>query len=170
MPVSTEALATWLHYTTSVQAINAEDPNRRRRYVASFGALHPAHILLGSPNGSWNAYVPGKHVLGDLETDPATAEALRTKAQECFQARDATLVVLLADLDLAAHYYLNPLSLLLRDGGVLFGHAALVAASLGLEFRILGRTGTPLVERLVRDLPFRPLATGLAWIGGGRAA
>jgi len=167
--MSTEALATWLHYTTSVQAINAEDPNRQRRYVASFGALHPAHILLGNPDGSWYAYVPGKHVLGDLETDPATSEALRTKAQECFQAQDATLVVLLADLDLAAHYYLNPLSLLLRDGGVLFGHAALVAASLGLEFRILGRTGTPLVERLVQDLPFRPVATGLAWVGGALA-
>jgi hypothetical protein len=165
-PISTSELANWLHYTTSVQAVNAEDPNRQRRYVASFGALHPANILLGSPNGSWNAYVPERHALGDLEIDPAAAAALRTRAQQCFQAHDATLVALLSDFDFAAHYYLNPLSLLLRDGGVMFGHAALVAASLGLGFRILGSTGTPLVERLVRSLPFRPVATGLAWVGG----
>jgi hypothetical protein len=168
-PISPDELATWLHYTTSVQAVNAEDSNRQRRYVASFGALHPAHVLLGDPNGSWSAYVPARHVLGSIEIDPATAAALRAKAQECFQTQEATLVALLADLDLASHYYLNPHSLLLRDGGVLFGHAALVAASLGLEFRILGRTGTPLLERLVRELPFRPVATGLAWVGGGRA-
>ena len=43
-PIATSELATWLHYTTSVQAVNSEDPNRQRRYVASFGALHPAHI------------------------------------------------------------------------------------------------------------------------------
>ena len=168
-PISTDELATWLHYTTSIQAVNAEDPNRQRRSVASFGALHPAHILVGDPSGSWNAYVPERHVLGSLPIDPVSAVALRAKAQQHFQTEDATLVALLCDSDLAAHYYLNPLSLMLRDGGVLFGHAALVAAALGLGFRILGSTGTPLVERLVRDLPFRPVATGLAWVGGGRA-
>jgi hypothetical protein len=169
-PVSTDELATWLHYITSIQAVHAEDPNRRRRYIASFGALHPAHILLGSPNGSWSASVPERHVLGALDIDRVAASELRAKAQRCFQTENATLVALLSDSDLAAHYYLNPLSLMLRDGGVLFGHAALVAAAIGLGFRILGSTGTPLVERLVRDLPFRPVATGLAWIGGGRAA
>jgi hypothetical protein len=95
-PISTDALATWLHYTTSVQAVNAEDPNRQRRYVASFGALHPAHIVLGSPNGSWNAYVPERHVLGNLQVDQVTAAALRAKAQQCFGTEDATLVVLIA--------------------------------------------------------------------------
>ncbi|MEP7354183.1 MAG: hypothetical protein ABI824_13210, partial [Acidobacteriota bacterium] len=169
-PISTGELATWLHYATSVQAVNSEDPNRQRRYVASFGALHPAHIVVGSPNGTWNAYVPERHALGDLHVDPVTATALRAKAQQCFQTDDATLVALIGDFDLAAHYYLNPLSLMLRDAGVLFGHAALVASALGLGFRILGSTGSPLVERLVMDLPFRPVATGLAWIGGSSAA
>lgn len=169
-PISTGELATWLHYTTSVQAVNSEDPNRQRRYVASFGALHPAHIIVGSPNGSWNGYVPERHAMGDLHVDRITAAALRAKAQQCFQTEDATLVALIGDFDLAAHYYLNPLSLMLRDAGGLFGHAALVAAALGLGFRILGTTGSPLVERLVMDLPFRSVATGLAWIGGASAA
>src|SRR4051794_21704144 len=72
-PISTHELATWLHYTALVQAVNAEDSNRQRRYVASFGALHPAHILLGSPNGSWNAYLPGRRALGNLQVDLVTA-------------------------------------------------------------------------------------------------
>lgn len=169
-PISTGELATWLHYTTSVQAVNSGDPNRQRRYVASFGALHPAHIVIGGPNGSWNAYVPERHAMGDLYVDPATASALRAKAQQCFQTEDATLIALIGDFDLAAHYYVNPLSLMLRDAGVLFGHAALVAAALGLGFRILGSTGSPFAERLVIDLPFKPVATGLAWIGGAPAA
>jgi hypothetical protein len=170
MPISTGELATWLHYTTSVQAVNSEDPNRQRRYVASFGALHPAHIVVGSPAGSWKAYVPERHAMGDLYVDPLAAAALRARAHQCFQTEGATLVALIGDFDLAAHYYLNPLSLMLRDSGVLFGHAALVAAALGLGFRILGSTGSPHVERLVMDLPFRPVATGLAWIGGASAA
>ena len=167
--ISTGELATWLHYTTSVQAVNSEDPNRQRRYVASFGALHPAHIIVGGPNGSWKAYVPERHAIGELHVNSVTAAALRATAQQCFPTDDATLVALVGDFDLAAHYYLNPLSLMLRDAGVLFGHAALVASALGLGFRILGSTGSPLVESLVMDLPFRPVATGLAWIGGASA-
>jgi hypothetical protein len=95
---------------------------------------------------------------------------LRAKARQYFPAENATLIVLIADVDLANHYYLNPRSLILREAGVLLGHAALVAAALGLGFRILGGTGTPLVEKLIPELAFTPAATGLAWIGGGRAA
>jgi hypothetical protein len=169
-PIAAEDIGAWLHYTLAIRAVNSDDPNRQRRYVASFGALHPTHILLGDPNGTWRAYVPERHVLGALRVDVASAQALRARAQECFQTHDATLVALLADSDFAAHYYENPLSLMLRDGGVLLGHAALVAAALGLGFRILGGTGSPFAERLVPDLAFRPVATGLAWIGSDRAA
>jgi hypothetical protein len=164
-PIATDDLAAWLHYTNSVQAVNSEDPNRQRRYVASFGALHPSHILLGSPKGDWCVYVPERHAVGDVRVDAGVAEALRARAQQCFQTHDATLVALLGNFDLGAHYYLNPLSLMLRDAGNLLGHAALVAAGLHLAFRILGITGTPILERLLPDLPFTPFATGLAWLG-----
>ena len=169
-PLAVRELATWLHYTASIQAVNAQDANRQQRFVASFGALHPTHIVLGQPDDNWTAYVPTRHVLGDLEVDAITATMLRAKARQYFPAENATLIVLISDVDLANHYYLNPRSLMLREAGVLLGHAALVAAALGLGFRILGGTGTPLVERLIPELPFTPAATGLAWIGGGRAA
>ena len=169
-PIATNELATWLYYTDSVQAVNSEDPNRQRRYVASFGALHPSHILLGGPEGAWRVYVPERHTLGDISVDAGASKALHARARECFQADRATLVALLGNSDLATHYYLNPLPLMLRDGGVLLGHAAMVAAALGLAFRILGSTGTPILERLMPDLPFTPFATGLSWIGETGAA
>ena len=126
-PISADSLTTWLHYTSSIQAINTEDANRQRRYVASFGALYLTHVLLGGPSGSWNVYVPERHALGDLRIDTVVSAELRTKALQYFHAPDATLVALISNSDLAAHYYLNPLSLMLRDAGVLFGHAALVS-------------------------------------------
>jgi hypothetical protein len=131
-PISADSLATWLHSTSSIHAINTEDANRQRRYVASFGALHSTHVLLGDPSGSWNVYIPERRALGDLQIDTVVAAELRTKALQYFHAPDATLVALIGNSDLAAHYYLDPLSLKLRDAGVLFGHAALVAAALGL--------------------------------------
>jgi len=77
----------WLHYTTSVQAITDEDPKSAaalRGVVRRFASgAHPA----GSPNGSWNAYVPGRHVLGNLQIDPVSAAALRAKRSNTFRPK-----------------------------------------------------------------------------------
>jgi hypothetical protein len=159
-------LATWLYYCASVQSVHCGDPNRQRRFVSSFGALHPAHLVLGHPNGKWSTYLPDEHALGDLAVDVAAATNVRTKAMELFGAEKATLLTLISDADLVARYYDNASGLLLRDAGVLLGHASLVAAALGLGFRILGSTGISSLENLVCNLPFRAIATGLAWIGG----
>ena len=75
------------------------------------------------------------------------------------------VVCLLSDCDLADAYYENYGPLLLRDAGVLLGHAALVASAHNLAFRILGRTGTSTAETLIPNLQFRPMATGLALVG-----
>jgi len=47
-PISTDQLATWLPLHGLGSCGQCRDPNRQRRYVASFGALHPAHIVLGA--------------------------------------------------------------------------------------------------------------------------
>jgi hypothetical protein len=161
-----EDLATWLYYTGAIQYYHAEDPNRQRRFVGSLGALHPAHIILGEPNGTWSAYIPERHALGHLHVDEDVASKLRTRAEQYFKSAIAILIVLVSDSNLVENYYQNADGLVLRDAGVLLGHAALVAAALGFTFRILGGTGGRLVEEVVRDLPFKPVATGLALIGG----
>jgi hypothetical protein len=84
---------------------------------------------------------------------------------QLFGSCEATLVALISDRDLVGSYYANASALILRDASVLLGHAALVAAALGLAFRILGSTGTSSLENVVSNLPFRPMASGLALIG-----
>lgn len=165
MPIPVSDLATWLYYCASVQSIHSDDPNRQRRFVGSMGALHPAHIILGSPNGQWSAYLSEEHALGDLMVDAEAASQLRARAIQLFGSCEATLVALISDRDLVGSYYANASALILRDASVLLGHAALVAAALGLAFRILGSTGTSSLENVVSNLPFRPMASGLAWIG-----
>lgn len=159
-------LGAWLYYTASIQAFNSDDHNRQRRFVGSFGALHPAHIVLGTPDGIWNTYLPDKHALGQIDVDVAVGTKLRGRAQEYFYTDTATLIVLVSDMELSSNYYENPEKLVLRDASVLLGHSALVAAAIGLGFRVLGGTGTPFAEDLIRAIPFTPVATGLAWVGG----
>ncbi len=142
------------------------DTNRQRRYTGSFGALHPAHILIGTTTDTWSVYLPNRHALGLLHVDAGAARLLRADAEACHAGPGALLIALLADLDLAESYYLNPLQLLLRDGGVLLGHAALVAAAIDISFRILGAVGGNMVTSLVPGLGFRGVGTGLAWVGG----
>ena len=92
---------------------------------------------------------------------------IRNRALQLFGTPEATLVALLSDLDLAANYYENVSCMILRDAGVLLGHGALVAAALGISFRILGSSGN---AQILRELPFRTVASGLAWIGGRQSA
>lgn len=168
-PVTAREIGTWLRFTAGLQATNLDDSNRQRRFVGSFGALHPAHIFIGTPTNVWSVYLPGRHALGVLEIDQRAASLVRNNAEECHPGRGAALIALLADLDLAESYYDNPLPLLLRDGGVLLGHASLVAAAIDLTFRILGTVGGKLVNSLVPGIAFRSVGTGLAWLGGANA-
>lgn len=160
-------LATWLYYCSSVQSVHSEDPNRQQKFVPSFGGLHPAHILLGDPSGKWFTYISDEHSLGEVVVQTGDGLQIRNRALQLFRAPEATLVALLSDFDLAANYYENVSSLVLRDAGVLFGHGALVAAAMGISFRILGLAGN---GQLVGELPFRSVASGLAWIGGRQSA
>jgi len=164
-PVSVEELSTWLYNIASVQAVHASDRNKHRRFVGSFGALHPAHIILGAPAQRWFVYLPREHSVGRLNVDVTIGEQLRANAMEFHRAESATLVALLSDSDLVAAYYKNAAQLVIRDAGVLLGHAALVASGIGMAFRILGGTGSRLLEKLIWDLPFTPISAGLALVG-----
>jgi len=159
-------LSTWLYYVASIQSVQACDLNRQRRFVGSFGALHPAHILLGKPDHTWFTYLPGEHSIGQLRVAADAAAELRTKAMQFYRGERATIVALLCDADLVATYYRNASALVLRDAGVLLGHAALIASAVGIAFRILGTTGSNILERLICDLPFTPVSVGLALVGG----
>ena len=160
-----QSLSTWLHFCCSIQSVNSTDQNRQKRYVASFGGLHAALILLGAPDHTWSVYVPEEHALGKLKVDHTTAQSLRDSAQKHCIAPDATLVLLLSERDLVSAYYTNAQELASRDAGVFLGHGSLVAASLGLSFRILGGSGSPWAEEMLLDEPLKVRAVGMAWLG-----
>jgi hypothetical protein len=72
------------------------------------------------------------------------------RIRQHYNTSAATLVVLLANEDLVSAYYENARDLVAREAGVLLGHGSLVAASLGLAFRILGGSGGPWAEQMMR--------------------
>jgi hypothetical protein len=131
------------------------------------GALHPAHVLLYRPGNGWFVYLPECHALGLLNVNVDAATKVRNIVSEHYPSESATLICLLSDCELAANYYQHYISLLLKDAGVLLGHASLVAAAHNLAFRILGRNGLHAVDALVPDLPFKSLPSGLALLGEG---
>ena len=57
-PIVPGQLGTLLAFTAGLQGTNVTDSNRQRRYAGSFGALHPAHILIGIASHSRGAYLP----------------------------------------------------------------------------------------------------------------
>ena len=165
LPLSDEGLSNFLHDVASLQQVDLSDNNRQRRYVASMGALHPAHLLLYRPRKGWFAYLPERHALGVLAVDQDSANAVRDIVRDHHPSETATVLCLLSDSDLVGNYYQHYHSLLFKDAGVLLGHASLVAAAHNLAFRILGRNGIKAVNALVPGLPFRSLASGLALLG-----
>jgi hypothetical protein len=164
-PLSDAGLSTFLHDVASLQQLDLLDGNRQRRFVPSMGALHPAHLLIYRPQKGWFVYLPEPHALGVLTVERDSAAALRDIVREHHPSETATVLCLLSDCTLAGNYYEHYISLLLKDAGVLLGHASLVAAAHNLAFRILGRNGTHAVNGLVPGLPFKVLASGLALLG-----
>jgi hypothetical protein len=166
-PPTISELSSFLHYVSGIRRMDSTDANRQKRFVASMGALHPAHILVYLPDEGWRAYLPEGHALGSLQVNTESSAQLLDLVDQHLPGHRAAILCLLSDRDLASNYYDNYVPLLLRDAGVLLGHASLVAAAHELAFRILGRTGTIAAESLIPLLPFRPLATGLALLGAG---
>jgi hypothetical protein len=165
LPLSEEGLSNFLHDVASLQKLNLLDGNRQRRYVASMGALHPAHLLLYRPRKGWFTYLPERHALGVLAVNRDSSTAVCDVVREHHPSGTSTVLCLLSDCELAGNYYEHYVSLLLKDAGILLWHASLVAAAHNLAFRILGRNGAKAANALVPSLPFKSLASGLALLG-----
>jgi hypothetical protein len=170
VPPSLTELSTWLYFSAAVQSSNSEDRNRQLTYSASFGALHPEHIIIRQPTGEWFFYLANEHKFGAIQVANDASASAWSNVQQFYRAPRAALIALVSDRDLTEAYYQNSMSLILRNAGVLLGHGAIVAAGLGLPFRILGGTGAPWIYDIFKTWPFTPVACGLAFLGGAGSA
>ena len=93
-------------------------------------------------------------------------EEIREAVARVLPAELATLVWFVAEPGLTARRYAASESLIWRDAGVLQGHMALSAASLGLGFTLVGVSMARQASRLVPSTGLH--GVGLAYVGETR--
>jgi hypothetical protein len=133
-----------------------------QRGVPSAGAIHPIHILvcdletrqLRRYDGQAHAF----QVLHDL-----LPEELARECSKVLPPNKGTLLLFVAEPGKTAAKYVDPLSLVWRDAGVLQGGMALAAEALRLNFCLLGITGDPWAASLSKEGKLR--GVGAAFVG-----
>lgn len=142
----------------------------QHRAAASAGGLHPIHLLVIPAAGRGVAiYDPTRHrnrVLDGIEPD-----ALRAAVDEVLvvdSCREATLILLAAEVNRTASVYENAESLVWRDAGCLLATLQLVCAWLSMACCPLGVLGAPLLRACGADGSV--VAAGLLAVGEPKSA
>lgn len=119
------------------------------RASPSAGGLHPIEVFVQNIEGVENnvyRYDPYRHQLLMLCAEQDVSDALRKEAQNCLSVPVATVLWLVATPSRTESRYEHPVSLVLRDAGVLLSTLGLTAEALGLWPVPLGVTGEPIVS------------------------
>lgn len=123
-----------------------------RRPTPSAGAIHPIHLILELPDDKgWARYNPQEHSLDMLLIADDALRPLVDHCEAVVPRSGGQLMLFVAEPGKTAAKYEHPESLVWRDAGVLQGSVALVAASLGSNFCLLGVTGNPWVAALADE-------------------
>jgi hypothetical protein len=134
----------WLSCRTKEKGISDVGIPIEKRPVASSGAIHPIHVLLGKRHSSWSRYNTELHALEELEGEMVPSTGLFDEIDQVLPPGEATILLFVAEPSKTFAKYANANSLVWRDAGVLLGHLAIVVESLDLNFCPLGITGEPL--------------------------
>lgn len=136
-----------------------------RRGAPSAGAIHPVHILICDPlTRALHRYDGQAHALESLACAAPKPMLEMFTAILPFDA--ATLLLFVAEPGKTAAKYSDPISLVLRDAGVLQGLMAFAAEALKLNFCLLGATGDPWIAQLSQEGKLRGVGAALV---GSRA-
>lgn len=136
---------------------------RLTRPFPSAGALYAIHIIVNAARDkSWFRYDPLAHRLVAVPSKVTSAQ-VRRDLGKVLEGKDATLLLFAAEPSMYFAKYTNACSLVWRDAGVLQGYLSIAAESLHLAFCLLGVTGDPWVQRLVRTP--RLVGVGAAYVG-----
>jgi hypothetical protein len=153
----------WLSCRTIEKKISDIGIPIERRPVASSGAIHPIHVLIGKADSPWFRYNTDNHTIEELCGSMVPSTNLFTEVTQVLPPGDASILLFVAEPEKVFAKYDNANSLIWRDAGVLLGHLAIVAESLKLNFCPLGITGEPWVSNL--DKQNRLFGVGVALIG-----
>lgn len=150
-PVSDGAMGAlfWHAARTKQTAISQFGAQIERRPAPSAGAIHPIHLVIHLNGcGRWARYNPQEHSLEVLRHGEVRLRPLANSCDELVPRGSGNLIAFVAEPGRTASKYENAESLVWRDAGILQGHLALVAASLGINYCLLGITGNPWITDL----------------------
>ncbi|RYG98596.1 MAG: SagB/ThcOx family dehydrogenase [Alphaproteobacteria bacterium] len=150
-----EALLSALLWHTARTKESAPSPlgfEIEHRLTPSAGAIHPVHLVLQLANeGGWARYNPQQHSLDVLVNGDRLLQPLVGHSEKVMPRGNGRLILFVAEPGKTAAKYENSDSLIWRDAGILQGCLGLVAASLRLNYCLLGITGNPWVADLSNE-------------------
>ena len=118
-----------------------------QRPYPSAGSLYPIDLLVFSPDhGGGERYDPVAHALVDLELPAPEIERFLAVVEESLPLGNATLIWLVADVQVVRARYHHHETLVWREAGAVLATLGLVAEAHGLNHCMLGMTGEPWVS------------------------
>lgn len=122
------------------------------RLTPSAGAIHPVHLILQlATEERWARYNAQQHSLDVIVNGDRLLQPLVDHSEKVMPRENGRLILFVAEPGKTAAKYENSESLVWRDAGILQGCLAMVAASLRLNYCLLGITGNPWVANLSNE-------------------
>jgi SagB-type dehydrogenase family enzyme len=149
VPVASLAALLWRGARTKASDVSSMGVSIEHRLAPSAGAIHPIHLIIQLPKeNGWARYNPHAHCLDVLSDASRCLDPLVEHCESVLSRQDGSLILFVAEPGKTSEKYENSESLVWRDAGVLQGCLGLIAASLTLNYCLLGITGNPWVAAL----------------------
>ena len=147
--ITSLAALLWHGARTKASSVSLTGVSIEHRLAPSAGAIHPIHLVIQLPKeNGWARYNPQTHCLDVLADTGQCLDPLIEHCDSVLSRQDGSLMLFVAEPGKTSEKYENSESLVWRDAGILQGCLGLIAASLALNYCLLGITGNPWVASL----------------------
>lgn len=141
-------------------------PNQRvTTPMPTFGGLASVRTLVLTSDLNCWIYDPENHSAKIIESDNVTKKAIRKEVDEFFPLNDGALLLFAASESFVRSHYADPVSLVLRESGILIATLALIAEAFELSFCPLGTLGQSWLISLSNTCEKIIIPAGAAVIG-----
>lgn len=150
-PLEEVAALLW-HVSKPAQTVEDSFGRVSLRMAPSAGARHPIDFLLvPHRDGPVYVYLPESNSLGTLAVDLKRVHSLWRQAEEMVDVGEGALLWMVAQPGRTLSKYENGEPFVLMDAGALAATISFAATALGLSYCPLGRSGEPVVSKLLRS-------------------